>query len=237
MQQPPLRFVFVTILVVAFRCETSAQAAEFIEHEVREIEGWRVHIDVQLLNDKEGPGADALRLLANKLFELKLILPADKIERLKQVPIWIDLDHPLKSMQYHPNAGWLRKHGYDPAMVQSVHIPRAQGLIDEIRKNRQPSVVLHELAHAYHDRELGFDDERIRQTFDQAVQAKLYDSVLIVDGHMTRHYALSDHKEYFAEMTEAFFGTNDFYPGGRGERKQHDRRTYELLADIWGVKP
>jgi hypothetical protein len=88
-QQPPLRFVFIAILVVAVRCSTSAQATEFIEHEVREIEGWRVHVDVQLLKDKEGPGADALRVLANKLFELKLILPADKIERLKQVPIWI----------------------------------------------------------------------------------------------------------------------------------------------------
>jgi hypothetical protein len=54
---------------------------------------------------------------------------------------------------------------------------------------------------------------------------------------MTRHYALTDHKEYFAEMTEAFFGTNDFYPFVRGELKQHDRRTYDLLAGIWGVEP
>ena len=191
MQQQPLRHASVAILLVAVCCGTIAHAAEFIEHEVRDVEGWQVHVDIQLLEDKDESSADALRVLANKLFELKLILPADKIERLQQVPIWIDLDHPLKSMQYHPDAGWLRKHGYDPAMVQSVHIPRARGLVDEIRKNRQPSVVLHELAHAYHDRELGFDNERIRQAFDQAVQAKLYESVLIVDGHMTRHYALT----------------------------------------------
>lgn len=237
MRQQLLRYSYIAILLATVCCGTLAQTAKFIEHEVRDVEGWQIHVDVELLQDKDGSGADALRVLANKLFELKLILPADKVERLQQVPIWIDREHPLKSMQYHPDAGWLRKHGYDPAMVQSVHIPRAQGLVDEIRKNRQPSVVLHELAHAYHDRELGFDDERIRQTFDQAVQAKLYDSVLIVDGHMTRHYALSDHKEYFAEMTEAFFGTNDFYPFVRGELKQYDRRTYELLAEVWGIKP
>lgn len=208
---------------------------ESIAHTIQDIEGWQVHVDNQLLS---GPSAEvgkvALRLLSNKLYELKLVLPDDKVEKLMNVPIWIDLHHPLKSMQYHPGAKWLRDHGYDPEMVQGVHIPRAQGLIDEVQKNRQPAVVLHELAHAYHDRELGFDYEPIRQAFDQAVESKRYESILLIDGHDTRHYALTNHKEYFAEMTESFFATNDFYPFVRAELKQFDPRTYAMLSKIWG---
>lgn len=213
------------------------KAKSFIEHTIRDVEGWQVRVDNRLLDGPHKPvGDSALRLLSNKLYELKLVLPADKVEKLIDVPIWLDFEHPLTSMQYHPAAAWLRDHGYDPAMEKGVHIPRAQGLIDEIRKNRQPSVVLHELAHAFHDRELGFDYELIRQAYDQAVESKRYESILLIDGHDTRHYALTNHKEYFAEMTESFFGTNDFYPFVRAELKQYDPRTYETLSKVWGRK-
>jgi hypothetical protein len=119
-------------------------------------------------------------------------------------------------------------------MEKAVHIPRAQGLIRVQQRNRQPWVILHELAHAYHDRVLGFDHEEIRQAYDRAVENKLYDTVLLIDGRDTRHYALTNHKEFFAELTESFFGTNDFYPFVRAELKEHDPRTYALLEKIWG---
>ena len=225
---------FAALLVASVQ---QVHAEKNIDHVVRDVEGWKVRVDVALLSGPHKEVGDvALRLLSNKLYELKLRLPADKIDKLMRVPIWLDYQHPLKSMQYHPGADWLRGHGYDPDMVQGVHIPRAQGLIDEVRKNRQPSVVLHELAHAYHDRELGFDDESIRQAFDQAVASGRYESVLLIDGHNTKHYALTNHKEFFAEMTESFFATNDFYPFVRAELEQHDPRTYALLSEVWGVQ-
>jgi hypothetical protein len=42
--------------------------------------------------------------------------------------------------------------------------------------------------------------------------------------------------EYFAEATEAFFGTNDFYPFVRSELKQHDPQMYDLLRKLWEAK-
>ena len=39
--------------------------------------------------------------------------------------------------------------------------------------------------------------------------------------------------EYFAEATEAFFGTNDFYPFVRSELERHDPELFGLLKLLW----
>jgi len=165
------------------------------------------------------------------------VVPEAALAKLREAPIWIDLDHRLGGMQYHPSAKWLKDHGHDPAMAKAVHIPNARNFLKMWRRNKQPSVVLHELAHAYHDRVFGFDYPKIRAAYDRAVKAGRYESVLHIFGKMTRHYALTDHKEYFAEASEAFFGTNDFYPFVRAELKQHDPGMYEVLEEVWGTNP
>jgi len=40
--------------------------------------------------------------------------------------------------------------------------------------------------------------------------------------------------EYFAESTEAFFGTNDFYPFIRPELREFDPEMFNLLTKLWG---
>ncbi|MEE3219803.1 MAG: zinc-dependent peptidase, partial [Planctomycetota bacterium] len=62
---------------------------------------------------------------------------------------------------------------------------------------------------------------------------KKYEKVLLYNGRKVRHYALTNHKEYFAECSEAYFGTNDFYPFVRAELKEHDPHVYALLDEIW----
>jgi len=64
--------------------------------------------------------------------------------------------------------------------------------------------------------------------------AGLYDKVLLYTGREVRHYAATNHKEYFAEGTEAFFYRNDFYPFVAAELQRHDPTLYDLLLDIWG---
>jgi dipeptidyl-peptidase-4 len=48
---------------------------------------------------------------------------------------------------------------------------------------------------------------------------------------------MTNHKEYFAEGTEAFFNRNDFYPFVQAELKEHDPRLHALLEEIWGKTP
>lgn len=206
-------------------------------HVRRELEGWLVQIDDRLLEGRgKETGDRAARLLSNRLYDIKLVVPAEKVARLQQVVIWLDLTHgELRSAQYHPDATWLTEHGYDPALVKCVHIPDAAEFASLKHQQVQPWSVLHELAHAYHDQVLGFDDAAIRAAWDKFRASGKYESVLHINGTMVRHYGLTDHKEFFAEMTEAYFGVNDFFPFNRAELRREEPELYALLKRIWGT--
>jgi dipeptidyl-peptidase-4 len=208
-----------------------------IEPVVQEIEGWTVHVDPQLLEEGDGgrPGARALKMLANHLQRIAILVPSGPLAKLRKVELWIERRHPaLGAMQYHPSVEWLRSHGHDPRLAKKVHITRAEELLSRQQMLKHPAVVLHELAHAYHDQVLDFDEPRIVKAYNKAKAAGTYEKVLLYTGQQVRHYALTDHKEYFAEGTEAYFYRNDFYPFVAAELKQHDPTLYDLLADIWG---
>ena len=197
-------------------------------HVKRVIQGWTVHVDRELLSDP------ALHVLETKLAEVALVVPADKVKRLREVPIWIDRHHAVESMCYHPSASWLRGHGHSVLMAKSVHIPRAADFVNLVRANTQPYVILHELAHAYHDRVLGFEHAEITAAWKRAKASGQYDTVRHIGGGTRRHYALNNPKEFFAEMTEAYLGANDYWPFVKGELKVADPRTHGLLKKLWG---
>ncbi len=228
-----LAFLFV------FSCSTAALAQnaagqKVLKHQVREISGWTVHVDEELLaGDAANLGKTALRLLDDKLFELTLRLPAARVKQLQTVHLWIDAHHELSSMQYHPGAGWLKNHGYDPKMVKCVHIPQAKRFVDHVAHHAQPWALLHELAHAYHDQFLGWEHAGIRRAYEEMKQSGKYEQVLHISGRQRKHYALTNPKEFFAEMSESFLGTNDFYPFVRGELREALPESHSLMQSIW----
>jgi hypothetical protein len=201
----------------------------------RQIEGWTVRVDDRLFQaPNEELGSRSLRFLESKLADIKAVVPEDRVKNLQAVPIVLDLTHgKLVPMQYHPDAGWLKANGYSAELAKCVHIPRAADLPTKRNINEQPWVILHELAHAYHDQVLGFDEPRIKEAYDNYRKSGHGDKALRHDGKRVRHYALTDHKEFFAEMTEAYFGVNDFFPFNRAELKEAEPEIYRLLADIW----
>ena len=172
----------------------------------RDIEGWRVHIDPALIeHEHRVEGERALSMLANHLQRISILVPRSQLAALRSVEIWIEHDHPtLNSMQYHPSREWLVANGHDPRLARKVHITQARALLSRRQMLKHPAVVLHELAHGYHDQVLGFDDARIVAGFEEAKRDGCYQNVMLFTGEMVRHYALTDHKEYFAEGTEAF---------------------------------
>ena len=44
-------------------------------------------------------------------------------------------------------------------------------------------------------------------------------------------------RKILAEMTECYFGTNDFYPFVAGELKQSEPEIFKLLHEVWGPLP
>ena len=140
---------------------------------------------------------------------------------------------------YHPSQQWLIDNGRDPAKALSVEIANATNFVNWSRQN-QPWMVFHELTHAYHHQVLGYGHAPTIAAFQNATNTGIYDSVLYNPGsgqsNFTRPaYALTNETEYIAEISEAFFGENDFYPFTRTDLETHDPTGYALMLDVWQV--
>ncbi len=139
-------------------------------------------------------------------------------------------------MAYHPDADWLREHGMNPEKARCVEIANAENFLKWTKE--QPWMVLHELAHAYHHQFLedGYKNPEIRAVYESGIKEKRYDSVLYFNGKLVRAYASNNPMEYFAESSEAFFGSNDFFPFVRAELKRHDPDMEALVKKLWEAR-
>ncbi len=197
------------------------------------VSGWNVAASDRLYEQDAAMAEHALELLRGQLTEVARLMPAGRLEKLRAVPLWLSPTPAggKASGEYHPSADWLREHGRNAAMAKSIEFTNVAIFDQEIR--RMPMMALHELAHAYHDRVLGFDNPEIEAAYRQAVASKSYEAIKRSNGNVERAYALTNAKEYFAETTEAFFGRNDFFPFTRDELRQHDPKMDKLLERIW----
>ena len=208
-------------------------------HTTRNIEGWNVRVDDRLLKgDGVAAGERALKLLNARLVAITIVVPEKALAKLRAITLELDLDYGgLKNMQYHPDAGWLKAHGYSEALAKCVHIPEVDDFLSPFENHRMPWVVLHELSHAYHDQVLTFDEARVTAAWKKFRDSGKYDIVLTSPGHTREHYGVTNQKEFFAEMTESYFGSNDFYPFVSGELKKDEPEIFALMAEIWGPLP
>ena len=230
-----LTLCFVTRLIGAEKLSKTPAGT----HRIEQIEGWTVHVDETFDKDEHQElKENTLRVVANQLYDLKTRLVPERIADLQKIVIRIDVhNEKLVQAQYHPSLGWLKDNGHPAECEKVVHIPRAKHFLDLRHQSQQPFVLLHELAHAYHDQVLSFEHAAIKDAYERVKKAGLYDKALLVTGKEVKHYALTNHKEFFAEMTECYLGTNDFFPFVSGELKKHDEETFRLLEGIWGKLP
>ena len=238
---PGLRclLMLLAVFVAGGRCLAEEEAPHPSDHETRHIEGWTVRIDQRLLAEPDVElGKRAIRLLGDRLYEIQLVVAPDRLAELRKVTIQLDLTHgALTSMQYHPSAEWLRTHGYSAELARCVHLPDAARFASPKHHQQQPWAMLHELAHAYHDQVLGNEHAEIQAAWERFRDSGRYGSVLHIDGVPRPHYGLNNAKEFFAEMSEAYFGLNDFYPFHRAELRRDEPELFELLQDLWGPLP
>ncbi len=191
----------------------------------------RIHREALAATDELTP---ALELLGEKLEEITQIVPEPALTHLKKIPIWIERNNPdFPCACYHPSRDWLSQHGYDVRKEDGVEIANPKNFVTWTI-NDQPMMVLHELAHGYHDIVFGYDDPYIRAVYQHAKVNGLYDRVRYHRGGEREAYAKTNPMEYFAELTEAYFGYNDFYPFDAEDLKKHDPKGYEMCRRLWG---
>jgi hypothetical protein len=201
-------------------------------YKIETIEGWQVYWNKRLLSGDPDLAAEVRTELRRQLKAIAEIVPAEKVAQLRKSKIWIERFHPkFPCACYHPSAGWLKENGFNPDKVDSVDISNAQNFVDWTKE--QPWMILHELAHGYHDQVLGHDHAGIRRAYELAKSKKDYTEVKHINGSTVKHYALSNDQEYFAEATEAYFGKNDLFPFTREELKAFDPAGFKLMQEIW----
>lgn len=198
--------------------------------------GWRVKVSAQFRESQPGATQEALALLTKELAAIAESLPPRRIAQLQGAVFWVDERVPegeisAKVPVFHPAREWLVQHGLDPAMAGGIEVPNAKVFLESY--SWEPWAIMHELAHFYHFNVLGNDNLVIRRAYEHARAAHLYQSVTRYDGTKQRAYALENEHEYFAELTEAYFGRNDYFPFIREELKAYDPEGYAMVETLW----
>ena len=93
----------------------------------------------------------------------------------------------------------------------------------------------HQANRSYHHRVLPrtSGSNEIAAAHARAEKSKTYDSVLYFSGRKHRGYGMENPMVYFAELSDAFYGTNDMYPFVRIEVKAHDPGGCKPLRKLW----
>jgi hypothetical protein len=210
--------------------------------ESRALRGWTLYINRDLLKTEPRLTERAVELLDKQLEEITRVVPSVAVAELRRVSLYFnpEYDNAKATAEFHPNPNWLRDNGRDPQMAQGIEFTNIR--IFEQELNRMPNFALHELAHAYHFRVVagGFDNPQIQSLFEKAKAGGKYDKVERRFGNGVPStfgpaYALTNPMEYFAECTEAYFASNDFFPFGREELERHDPEMVRLLEKLWKV--
>lgn len=224
--------LFIAVLFF-FSRQTFAQAAQYAptsDYSKESREGFTILINKALLRSPQ-QYQEFETELTTQLNAIGHAVPAKPLAALKNVTIWVELDH-AGGAEFHPSKQWLIEHGYNPEKAGCIEISNARNFV-EWSMSTQPWMILHELAHAYHMLVLGADYAGIEAAYENALNKQLYTSVAYIGGGNRRAYALNDNKEYFAELSEAYFGKNDFYPFTRADLKQYDPVGYKLMEEVW----
>lgn len=219
----------------------------------KEVLNWTLHVE-----DNWNHGNKEIeRILFEDLREAVQLLPPHARRKLcETTPIW--LNHSLKygpkaapitgrHMCFHPGEGWLKDNGCSTEKCHGIELFRGTDY-DDSRECWEPGgLMLHELSHAYHCVCIkdGYDNKEILQCFRDAMRDGLYKDPVPVHGSQgpkALHYARTNDKEYWAELSVAYLGGrgdkenvefNKWFPFNRKQLKEHDPRAYELLKKLW----
>ena len=200
-------------------------------YERRTINGFPVVLHPALLA-QESLLDELTQALEKQLGNMTRQLPPERVSQLQKTEIWVELNsEPDKVAVFHRSPDWIVASDGNQDKLGHIEIVNAQNFVDLSR--RRPSILFHHFAHAYHDKVLGADKRAVAALYEQVQLRNLYDNVAHESGSKDLAFATLDPFEYFAELTEAYFGRNDFFPFNRSQLKKHDPAGHDLIGELW----
>ena len=199
-------------------------------YELFEVEGWAVRISNDYSNHPDKKKL-ILKEIRQQFKAINNTIPQSALLKLKSTVFWIEYQsRPEKGASYHPSRDWLIKHEYNPDKAGGIELQ----FNFYLWRKEQPWIALHELSHAYHHKHLGYDNSMVLQAFEKARLSFRYNTVEHVNGSTKKAYAMNNKKEYFAELSEAYFGYNDQEPFDRNALRAFDPVGFKMVQTVWG---
>lgn len=220
------------ILAVATVLPVAVESA----FDVRKVEGFTVYVSKDAIQQRRAGVKLALEHLSNQLYQITLTVPKESVKELRRVPIWLANGEKKLGIAFHPNRKWLTDRKYAPPKEKSlIGIVSPRHYLHE--SLRQPWLAFHELTHGYDWFTLGKTKTYGSDAgvYKRAMKSGKYKSALHWNGRYRKPYHATNKMEFFAETSEAFFGTNDIYPFVRAELRDNDPETFRVLAGLWHV--
>lgn len=212
-----------------------------VSYESRELAGFTIKVNREFIEKNPALLDRVLIQLHADLNEIAHLVPAPAAEALHSVTVWVEIQglkavgHEGHGLCCHWSPRWLADHGLPVEKAGGVEIINPDDYLTWRRG--QPYMLFHEFAHAYHWRIAGKDDE-IGRVYKVAMDKHLYDAVprnSLPLGQTTKAYAATNDHEYFAELSEAYFAVNDFYPYTREQLRAHDPEGLALVERLWNL--
>ncbi len=177
-----------------------------------------------------------LAVLELEFAMLERELPPKAVELLQQIPFWVEWDHTEGGdgadravALYRPGNSLRHHYSFDSleSFVKSnaVEIVTMKSLCEEHQGDEHRMVLLHECAHAVHHHLFDYENPAIKAAYENAIGRHLYQG----------KYADTNHKEYFAEVSCAYFGHLNYEPKTRDELKKYDPVGYHMMELTWGT--
>ncbi len=220
------------------------------------VRGFPVLIDKDLLDAPDGlrlTGAHQakplLKQLDTTLLKISQLVSPTQFAELKKTKIWVSVErhrrvaasaneataHGTQAIAVYrgSSAQELKSHSHNPDKAKGIEIFNAE-LFRQAPADLQLTIVLHELAHAYHDKILGPSNPAIRDAYRKAMVRGHYNVADDRSPIAGRAYAATNDHEYFAELTVAYLTKNDGFPQDRYVLAKVDPIGYALMQQIWG---
>ncbi len=193
-----------------------------------------VYIGPEFRNRDPAVLEHCLQILGSNAKQLQEVLPPTAWKRLAGIPIWLEYEpYGTNGGVYFDSEEWLIANGVTAAKAKSIQFTSSLAAL----AGSKLTPLTHEVAHAYHDLVLSFFYAPILSAYQHARLSGRYNAVRHASGRIERAYAMSDPMEFFAELSAAYFGYNDFFPFTREGLKESDPDSYKVISQAWEHPP
>lgn len=219
-------FLFFSLLIITVN---PSQAADKSKYDRTTIAGWKVFVEQSLAGDSRA--RNALKFLKRKLHEAQKVLPEQHLDKLKAVPIWLS-ENNGEDVEFYFYESRVYQGEFNPQKFGGIEIQNIDNFLELIEYDQ--SVMIHELAHAYHKMNYEKIDKFVMRAYKNASREHLYKKPETRRNRKARGvYAAISPYEYFAELSAIYFDGNYYYPFNDRDLKKHDRMGYEMIERVW----